>query len=42
MGMRAGSTMRMDAFHFFAWPIPACFSNSVADIGFVCPWHSVH
>jgi len=42
MGMRTGSTMRIDAFHFLAWPIPACFSNSVADILLACPSHWLH
>ena len=42
MGIRAGSTMRMLAFHFFAWPIPACFSNSVADMLLPAPRHCEH
>jgi hypothetical protein len=34
--------MRMDAFHFLAWPIPACFSNSVGDMLLPVPPHCEH
>ena len=42
IGILAGSTIRIEAFHFFACPIPACFSHSVADSGLPCPLHWLH